>query len=211
METKTMLMIVLCLVLVCISQCNGDECYCTCCTGNFCDPTFQGTIPVSSCASSSCPSLCQNKYSQCTTGPGRASYQCRGGSVTYPNWAGTFDIGNRCDTATCCCVRGPLIMTKVNTNQLHVQYPLAGMCPAGASSVDTVLDMPTGYTTEITFLNNIVQVTLSQDTKSIQFYNPSFPSCSEVATRSKALSSTTINLTLVFLLSGIMSFMPFLI
>ena len=206
MLAKTMLLPILIVVFFSVSHCNGDTCSCTCCTGNFCTPTFQGTVPVSSCGSSSCKSVCQSNYpSQCTDGPGRTSYECRGGSSTSPNWAGVFRMTNRCDTRTCCCPVGQMTLSKVGGNALRIQCQFSGQCPPGTSSVDDTVSMPTGYSAQIAFMDDAILVTLSQDSRTIQLTNVLYPSCSETATRSGALSATTINLAFLFVSSGLMS------
>jgi hypothetical protein len=94
----------------------------------------------------------------------------------------------------------------VSGNALHVQCLFTGQCPSGASSLDQTIEMPAGFSAQVVFLNNPIQITLTQDSRSILFNNPEFPSCSEIATRNSALSTVTLNLVLVFLLSGLVSF-----
>ena len=220
MLTKTMFQTVCIIVLFSILHCNADTCSCTCCAGNLCTPTLQGTIPVPSCASSSCESLCQNAYpSQCTDGPGRAFYECRGGSLSTPVWPGVYSMANRCDTTTCCCPVGDMTLTGVGSNQMRVQCQFSGQCPAGSSSIDYVTDLPSGYSTQVVFMHNIILVSLSQDSRTIQLTNPQAPSCSEMATKNGALSTTTrsgtsstttINLVFLLISSGLMSFRQFM-
>lgn len=218
METKTMSMIIACVILAFISRSNGDTCYCNCCVGNFCTPTLQGTISVPSCASSSCESLCKAAYpSKCTDGPGSGIYQCKSGGETYPNWPGIYNTEHKCDTTTCCCPGGQMILSKVSTNVLRVQLGFIGNC-GGATHLDDEIPMPTVYSIQVSVLGNPIQVTLSQDARTIQLINPIFPMCSETATRddpfsttTSSLSTATINLTSLVLLSVLLSIRQFII
>jgi hypothetical protein len=78
-------------------------------------------------------------------------------------------------------------------------------CPVGPPHLDQTIATPSDFSTAVTFLGNQILVTLTQDSRTIQFTNPMFPSCSEIATRNGALSTATINLAFVFLLSGLVS------
>ena len=211
MQNSTKFLIIIIVILFTISYCAGDTCICICCAGNFCTPTLQGNITVASCASSSCESLCQAKYpSQCTNGPGSANYQCRSGGGPIPNWIGVFTMTNRCDTRTCCCPVGQLTLSRVNAYILRVQCQFTGQgCPSGSFSIDDTIEMPVSFNTEITFLDNNIPVSLSDDSRTIFFTNSHFPQCSEIATRGAPSSTATINLASVFLLIGLMSFAQF--
>ena len=190
MHNQTIFTIVVIVALASISLCNGDTCTCTCCSGNSCRPTLQGTISVSSCSSTSCKAECQARYpSQCTNGAGSASYQCRSGNVATPNWVGVFDMANRCDTRTCCCPSGSLTLSRIN-NELRIQCQFAGQCPP-STYIDDSIPMPSTFNTQIGVLGNIILITLSEDSGTIQITNPLFPWCSESASRNNAISTTT--------------------
>jgi hypothetical protein len=211
MQNQTLFMVILIMVLASISHCNGDTCYCRCCNGNFCTPTLQGTVGVSSCGSSPCKEACESQYpTPCKHVSGSANYQCTSVNLPTPNWVGVFEIENKCDTSTCCCAVGEVIVSRVSTNALHVRCQFAGQCPSGGSFLDETIAMPVGFTAQILFLNNPILVTLSQNSRTIQFTNPLYPSCGGTATRNGAMSTGTINLALVSLLVGLTSIKQFM-
>jgi hypothetical protein len=78
------------------------------------------------------------------------------------------------------------------------------------SSLDDTIATPVGRDALIMFMGNIIRATLSQDDRVIQLSNPAFPSCSESAQRSEALSTAQINITLMSLLVGLMSVKQFI-
>jgi hypothetical protein len=71
------------------------------------------------------------------------------------------------------------------------------------------MPMPNSFQTQILFLGNPIRITLSQDSSTVEFYNPSFPQCSETATRNGAISTAIINLPLIALLSGLIALKQF--
>lgn len=110
-----------------------------------------------------------------------------------------------------------MILSKVSTNVLRVQLGFIGNC-GGATHLDDEIPMPTVYSIQVSVLGNPIQVTLSQDARTIQLINPIFPMCSETATRddpfsttTSSLSTATINLTSLVLLSVLLSIRQFII
>ncbi len=120
-------------------------------------------------------------------------------------------MGNRCDTRTCCCPVGQLILSSVSGNALRVQCQFSGQCPGGSTSVDDAITMPSSYNTQIEFMGNLISISLSQDSRTIQFINPSVAECSEIATRGGSSSIGTTNLASIFILSGLLSVIQFIV
>ena len=206
MQTIKIFYAVFIVLLFNITCCNGDTCQCNCCVGNFCTATLQGTIPVSSCASSSCDSLCKSQYSKCTEGPGSTIYQCKTDGRSTPNWPGTFSMGNRCDRTKCCCPVGQMTLSPAGGNALRVQCQFSGYeCPGGSLSYDQTITTPTGFSTLVSFLGNLIPVSLSEDSRTIQLTNPAYPRCSETATRSGSPSAGSTNLAWFFLFSSLLT------
>lgn len=60
----------------------NNGCSCTCCLGNGCNPTYQGTF-ASSC--NDCSNDCRKKYSECPVfgQPGKTESDCRFYSVSH--------------------------------------------------------------------------------------------------------------------------------
>ncbi|UJR12490.1 hypothetical protein I4U23_016665 [Adineta vaga] len=194
MQTQTMLIVVFIGILASISYCSGDTCYCRCCAGNFCTPTLQGTISIPSCGSS-CKSQCQSKYpTQCTSGSGSANYQCvsggGGGSSETPNWIGTFFVQNRCDKFSCCCPAREIILSSVNTNKLLIQSQFT--CPDATFLLNETIPIPSSFSTILFFFGDPIEITLSQDSRTIQLNNAASSECSEIATRNEPKPTTMI-------------------
>ncbi|CAF1204195.1 unnamed protein product [Adineta steineri] len=213
MQTQTMLIVGFIWILASISYCSGDTCYCRCCAGNSCTPNLQGTVTIPSC-DSSCKSECQSKYpTQCTSGSGSANYQCTsgggGGGSATPNWTGTFVVQNRCDKISCCCPANELILSSASANTLRVQSQFT--CPDATFPLNDIIQTPSGFSTTLLWAGDLVHITISQDSRTIQLNNAVSPECSEVVVRNEpqptsttgGTSSATINLTFVPLLVGL--------
>jgi hypothetical protein len=115
---------------------------------------------------------------------------------------------NRCDTRICCCPSGQATASRTTNNYLRFQCQFVGQCPS-PSYLDDSIPMPTSFQTQILFLGNPIQITLSQDSSTVEFYNPIFPQCSETARRNGAMSTAIINLPLIALLSGLIALQQF--
>jgi hypothetical protein len=103
-----------------------------------------------------------------------------------------------------------MIASRVNANALHIQGRFEGGGCDGFSSLDQTIPMPNGYNTQIGFLGNIILVKLSEDSRTIELNNPIYPVCSETGIRNGPVPNhsalSTGNLSLMFLLSGLISF-----
>jgi hypothetical protein len=86
-----------------------------------------------------------------------------------------------------------------------------GLGCAGSTSLDQTIPMPTGFAVQIIFLGNPIQVTLSENSRTIEMINPAYPMCSETAIRSGAVSQSTINMASLVLLSSLLSFRQFIL
>jgi hypothetical protein len=128
---------------------------------------------------------------------------------TKPDWIGTYNIANKCDQRTCCCPIGKLVISSAGANSARVQCSFAGTCPSTGLSLDETISIPNGYTTQVAFLGNPIQVTLSEDSRSIQLTNPLFPSCSDTATKSGSISSAQVNMGLLSLFVGLLTIKQF--
>ncbi|CAF1136863.1 unnamed protein product [Adineta steineri] len=194
MQTQTMIIVSFIWILASISYCSGDTCYCSCCAGNLCSPTLQDTIIIPSCGSS-CESECQSKYpTQCTSGPGNASYQCTsgggGGGSETPNWTGTFVVQNRCDKISCCCPANGIILSSATADTLRIQSQFT--CPDATFSLNDIIPTPSGFSTTLLFAGDPIHVTISQDSRTIQLNNAVSPECSEVVVRNELQPTSTM-------------------
>ncbi len=131
-------------------------------------------------------------------------------SSTNPNWVGTYNMANKCNQRTCCCLVGKLVISSADANSVRAQCSLAGdECPSAGLSLNEIIPTPNGYTTQVGFMGNLIQVTLSEDSRSIQFTNPGFSSCSDTATKSEAISGAQINMGLLALFVGLVTIKQF--
>jgi hypothetical protein len=131
-------------------------------------------------------------------------------SSTNPSWVGTYNIANKCDQRTCCCPVGKLVISSAGANSVRVQCSFAGNeCPSAGLSLDETIPTPNGYTTQVAFMGNLIRVTLSEDSRNIQLTNPLFPSCSDTATKSGAISGSQINMGLLSLFVGLITIKQF--
>ncbi|CAF0875754.1 unnamed protein product [Adineta steineri] len=128
--------------------------------------------------------------------------------VAIPNWVGIFNMVHRCDTKTCCCPSGQATLSRANNNYLRVQCGFVGQCPSTAY-LNTLIPMPDSFQTDIEFLGDPIQITLGQDSRTVELRNLRSPECSESARRNGALSTPNINFMLIALLSGFVSLKQF--
>lgn len=191
MNNQWVFVIIFILASINIPLCGGAICSCKCCTGNFCTPMLQGTITLSSCTTSSCKSACETQYPmQCTNGAGSTSYQCTDGSTSQPNWIGVFQVAGQCIKNACCCPVGLMTVSAVSNIYLRIQSQLAGQCPSSYTSLDQTVPVPSGFSSQMSFLTNDISVQLSQDSSRITITNSLYPSCSDMATRYNSVSTT---------------------
>ncbi|CAF1575502.1 unnamed protein product [Rotaria sp. Silwood1] len=71
------LVLILLLIILLIDNVNCYGCDCSCCTGCGCSLVYQGTISVSTCASTICTDACKSKYSTCLLGSSSAVCSAR--------------------------------------------------------------------------------------------------------------------------------------
>ncbi len=72
------------IVVICLTQSiHGAVCQCTCCLGNSCNPTYQGSFSLNSCSITSCIDQCRLKYTSCPTAGSSGSAQGVCTSVAY--------------------------------------------------------------------------------------------------------------------------------
>ncbi|CAF4023862.1 unnamed protein product, partial [Rotaria sordida] len=71
-KLASILLIILLLLLILINNVNCYSCDCSCCTGSGCSLVYQGTISVSTCASTICTDACKSKYTTCASGSSSA-------------------------------------------------------------------------------------------------------------------------------------------
>ncbi len=113
----------------------------------------------------------------------------RGGAGETSNWPGTFIFQNRCDRSLCCCPDKEMILSTASANKLRVQSQF--VCPDAKFSLNETIQAPSGFTITLLFVGDPIYITLSQDSRTIQFSNAESSECSEVAIRNEPIPDTT--------------------
>jgi hypothetical protein len=98
-------------------------------------------------------------------------------------WTGTFNITPSCDTAHCCCFSGQLVMTQSTSSTLSLTTGLSGLC-FGQSTMSITIPYPTGYTSSLGLVDQLLSLTLSSDSNTITITNNLIPQCNENSVRS---------------------------
>lgn len=80
-----------------------------------------------------------------------------------------------------------MVLSSVGDSALRIQCQLSGQeCPEESASYDETIAMPTGFNSRVYFMGSSFPLLLSEDSRALQFTNPSFPRCSESATRNES-------------------------
>ena len=112
------------------AQQQQDLCHCSCCIGQFCNPTYVGVISTPSCTSESCRTYCRNSYLQCRGDDtnGQIFSQCS--SNVAPSGPSFSCQCNCCRTGSATC------------SPSFVGYSTAYTCQPGACSISCVSQYP---------------------------------------------------------------------
>ena len=121
-----------------------------------------------------------------------------------PNWSGTFDTTSECNIQSCCCIHGRIALSTMKPNYLRIQSQVSGVgCPTD-TQVNSIINMPTSFKTDILLMGGTVDVVLSADSRIMKLYNKNFPMCNGGAVRSSAvrrISAIDLRLLLILFLS----------
>ncbi|CAF3289235.1 unnamed protein product [Rotaria sp. Silwood2] len=87
-----------------------------------------------------------------------------------PVWEGTYALTSNCNTNTCCCPKGNIVLTRSSSttalNFLSAQFAVTGYCGL-TTSISQSTTYPTGYSWSVAYGLATVQFTLSADSSSI--------------------------------------------
>jgi len=115
---------------------------------------------------------------------------CESSLLDGPNWLGTFNVDDSCNTNECCCLSEIATITKASDTQLLVTANVQGVaCQQqlnGSTSVSILIPIPTdksGFQLTMNFLGSNNRFTLSSDSQYIANVNLDFPRCSGSANR----------------------------
>lgn len=100
-------------------------------------------------------------------------------------WTGTFNITPSCNTAYCCCFSGQLVMTQPVTSTLSITTGLDGLC-FGLSTFSIIIPYPTGYTSSVALISQLLSLTLGSDSNTITITNNLIPQCNGNSIRNDA-------------------------
>jgi hypothetical protein len=116
-----------------------------------------------------------------------------------PNWFGSFYTTSECDVDKCCCIYGLLTLSKAKPNFLRIQGHLEGFNCPDDPRIDSSITVPKGFKTQIILMGGPVDITLSEDSRTISLYNYHFPECNGGAIRNHAKSIRSIDPILMFI------------
>ncbi|CAF1112657.1 unnamed protein product [Adineta steineri] len=105
--------------------------------------------------------------------------KCGLGTVSStPNWIGTYQMDNACDTSICCCYTNQVFFSQITSNQLQISGSVTGACSGSSSTATLTLSMPSTFQTLLIWSTETIRLQLGQDNSYISFVNTARGSCS---------------------------------
>ncbi|CAF1267110.1 unnamed protein product [Adineta steineri] len=105
--------------------------------------------------------------------------KCGLGTVSStPNWIGTYQMDNACDTSICCCYTNQVFFSQITSNQLQISGSVTGACTGSSSTATLTLSMPSTFQTLLIWSTETIRLQLGQDNSYISFVNTARGSCS---------------------------------
>ena len=105
--------------------------------------------------------------------------------IQSQTWIGTFNITPSCNTAYCCCFSGQLVVAPASPSTLSLTTGLNGLC-FGLSTFSIVIPAPTGYTSSLGLIDQLLSLTLGTNSNTITITNNLIPQCNGASLRSDA-------------------------
>jgi hypothetical protein len=134
----------------------------------------------------------------------------KGVTSSTPNWIGTFQMDNACDTNTCCCLSNQITLSTTSNNQIQIVGNVTGVCSDFSSPITLIQSMPTSFRMIVAWSLESIRLQLSRNNYYISFVNIKYPYCSASASRTSSdgssMKSMDLGFTMFILLStmGIM-------
>ena len=114
------------------------------------------------------------------------------------NWVGKFQAIDQCNQAECCCLTGDVELKELSLGVLSLRSDLVGFgCPT-TGKLDVSMNHPSGFNGSYSVESDTIVIKLSQDSQTINTYNPRLPACINQAERledstSMAPSTSTVH------------------
>jgi hypothetical protein len=105
--------------------------------------------------------------------------------VQSQTWIGTFNITPSCNTAYCCCFSGQLVVIPAGASTLSLTTGLDGLC-FGLSTFSIIIPSPTGYTSSLGLIGQLLSLTLGSNSNTITITNSLIPQCNGNTVRNDA-------------------------
>lgn len=127
------------------------------------------------------------------------------GAAQSQTWTGTYTADSSCNTSTCCCLAGQVVLTSSSTNTYIVTSSVSGSC--GGANTFTGTAYTSGYTGWIVVTTDNDTLTLSSDSNTVTVTNTVNPACSGKGVKGAAIkqNSSIIMLSILILLGGLIN------
>ena len=99
------------------------------------------------------------------------------GAVRSQAWVGVYTTDTMCDTSSCCCINGRVVLERPTRNTLKLTSDMRGQCGGETGFIATV-GYPTGYSADLALGRDTIRCTLSPDSTAITATNIGSPQCS---------------------------------
>lgn len=97
------------------------------------------------------------------------------------NWAGTYQVGNDCNTAECCCLSGTATVTQSGLD-VAIDAGLSGACNGQTTAqVSFTLASDSSDSASFTYGDQSYTATLDTATHEVEVTNVDYPQCSNWA------------------------------
>ncbi len=107
----------------------------------------------------------------------------KGSISSTPNWIGTFQMDNGCDTSSCCCLSNQITVSQTTNNLMQITGSVTGVCTSISSPISLTLSIPTSFQTSFTWSGETIRLQLGQDNSYLSFVNIRRGLCSASALR----------------------------
>jgi hypothetical protein len=102
-------------------------------------------------------------------------------------WVGNYTVEPGCSTVQCCCFHGQATVTRPFTEILELNVSRIGQC-SGATIYHIRSSYPNGFQVLLTIVDDVVELTLSSDSRIVTGNNPQRLACNSRAVKTEATS-----------------------
>ena len=99
------------------------------------------------------------------------------GAVRSQDWVGSYTTDATCDTSSCCCLSGNVVLERPTRNTLKLTSGLRGPC-SGETGFSATIGYPAGYSVDLQLGQETLRCTFNSDSTAITATNAASPRCS---------------------------------